>query len=160
MVRDSIVPKLRAVLVIGYMNEWSIPKTKTPYVNQETKGKDEFLFQLTNAVNNNYTITVDKGSIFYYRGDSVSMKPKIVFEKDILPKGKHDDLFKHIRGQRENFVSTSSDFDISDSFAEKNGYNYIIDIDRGINTVKFFGERHPFLEQKEFSIPNGIKIRK
>ena len=160
MVRDSIVPKLRAVLVIGYMNEWSIPKTKTPYVNQETKGKDEFLFQLTNAVNNNYTITVDKGSIFYYRGDSASMKPKIVFEKDILPKGKHDDLFKHIRGQRENFVSTSSDFDISDSFAEKNGYNYIIDTDRGINTVKFFGERHPFPEQKEFSIPNGIKIRK
>gem|GEM_PF-5485036 len=24
------------------------------------------------------------------------MKPKIVFEKDILPKGKHDDLSKHI----------------------------------------------------------------
>lgn len=64
--------------------------------NQETKGKDEFLFQLTNAVNNNYTITVDKGSIFYYRGHSASMKPKIVFEKDILPKGKHDDLSKHI----------------------------------------------------------------
>lgn len=103
---------------------------------------------------------MDKGSIFYYRGDSVSMKPKIVFEKDILPKGKHDDLFKHIRGQRGNFVSTSSDFDISDSFAGKNGYNYIIDTDRGINTVKFFGERHPFPEQKEFSIPNGIKIRK
>ena len=77
-----------------------------------------------NAVNNNYTITVD------------------------------------IRGQRGNFAPTSSDFDISDSFAGKNGYNYIIDTDRGINTVKFFGERHPFPEQKEFSIPNGIKIRK
>lgn len=103
---------------------------------------------------------MDKGSIFYYRGHSASMKPKIVFEKDILLKGKHDDLSKHIRGQRENFASTSSDFDISDSFAGKNGYNYIIDTDRGINTVKFFGERHPFPEQKEFSIPNGIKIRK
>ena len=68
-------------------------------------------------------------------------------------------MSKHIRGQRENFASTSSDFDISDSFAGKNGYNYIIDTDRGINTVKFFGERHPFPEQKEFSIPNGIKIR-
>ena len=83
-----------------------------------------------------------------------------LFEKDILPKGKHDDLSKHIREQRENFASASSDYDISDSIAGKNGYNYIIDTDRGINTVKFFGERHPFPEQKEFSIPNGIKIRK
>ena len=90
----------------------------------------------------------------------IEVIPKIVFEKDILPKGKHDDLFKHIRGQRGNFAPTSSDFDISDSFAGKNGYNYIIDTDRGIHTVKCFGERHPFPEQKEFSIPNGIKIRK
>ena len=49
------------------------------------------------------------------------MKPEIAFEKGISPKGEHDDLIKHIRGQRENFASTSSDFDISDSFAGKNG---------------------------------------
>ena len=39
MVRDSIVPKLRAVLVIGYTNEWSLPKTKTPYVELGNKGQ-------------------------------------------------------------------------------------------------------------------------
>lgn len=49
------------------------------------------------------------------------MKPEIAFEKGILPKGKHDDLIKHIRGQREDFASTSSNFDISDGFAEKMG---------------------------------------
>ena len=40
MVRDPIVPKLHAVLVIGYTNEWSLPKTKTSYVELGNKGQD------------------------------------------------------------------------------------------------------------------------
>lgn len=46
---------------------------------------------------------------------------EITFEKGISPKGEHDDLIKHIRGQRGDFASTSSNFDISDGFAEKMG---------------------------------------
>ena len=49
------------------------------------------------------------------------MKPEIAFEKGISPKGEHDDLIKHIRGQRGDFASTSSNFEISDGFAEKMG---------------------------------------
>ena len=49
------------------------------------------------------------------------MKPEIAFEKGISPKGEHDDLIKHIRLLLWDFASTSSNFDISDGFAEKMG---------------------------------------
>ena len=143
---------------LGRGNEWNFDtKYNIPYTETGNKGQGLVSVPKYNAVNSGYISTADKGSIFYYRGDSASMKPEIVFEKGILPKGKHNDLFKHISGEKGNFVSTSSDFNIGDGFAGKNGYNYIIDTDRGIDTVKIFGEEHPYPEQKEFSIPNGIK---
>ena len=143
---------------LGRGNEWNFnTKYNIPYTETGNKGQGLVSVPKYNAVNSGYISTADKGSIFYYRGDSASMKPEIVFEKGILPKGKHNDLFKHISGEKGNFVSTSSDFNIGDGFAGKNGYNYIIDTDRGIDTVKIFGEEHPYPEQKEFSIPNGIK---
>ena len=106
---------------------------------------------------NNLLAEYSKNSFIYYRGEKASINPEIVFQKGILPKGTHNNLYEHIQGKRGNFVSTSSSFDISNEFSGKNGYMYIINTNRGIDTVKIFGDKHPFPEQKEFSIPNGVK---
>ncbi|AMD95604.1 hypothetical protein [Leptotrichia sp. oral taxon 847] len=56
MVRDSIVPKLHAVLVIGYTNEWSLPKTKTPYVELQGLVSVPSYNAVTNDYSRNYDI--------------------------------------------------------------------------------------------------------
>lgn len=97
-----------------------------------------------------------------YRGDRSSVKPDDVFENGFSPKGTHNDPLLHTSGNSNagNFVSTSSDKNIANSFAGKNGYVYVIETDNYVDINTQYGSSAQFPEQHEFSIPGGIKIQK
>ena len=65
----------------------------------------------------------------------------------------------HIRSNTTpgNFVSTSLDINIAKDFAGKNGYVYEIKTTNYIDVNKQLGNKSLYPEQKEFSIPGGIK---
>jgi RHS repeat-associated protein len=107
------------------------------------------------------TTTVDPLGLepFLYRGERSSATPDKVFADGIAPKGTNTDLLAHCSSNTagSHFVSTSSSKDIAEGFAGKNGYVYVIDTDRGIDANKALGDKSPFPEQLEHSVPGGVK---
>lgn len=87
------------------------------------------------------------------------MTPDIAFESGISSKGIGNDLLAHVSSNTTagNFVSTSKKRDIAEAFAGKNGYVYKIQTDRGIDVNKVLGEKSPYPEQSEISIPGSIR---
>ena len=143
-----------------------------PVVYYDPSGHDQ-LVSPSNGTEMTNTAGVEKGNLgdssanvkeskdtrTLYRGDRSTVTPDNVFENGFTPKGTHDDALLHTSSNTTpgNFVSTSSDIEIVSEFAKKNGYIYVIETDNYIDVNSTFGADAKYPEQKEFSIPNGIK---
>ena len=94
-----------------------------------------------------------------YRGDRASVVPEDVFQNGIKPKGTHNDALLHTKSNATagNFVSTSSDMSIATDFGGKNGHVYVIKTDNYVDINSTYATDAYFPEQKEFSIPGGVK---
>ena len=97
--------------------------------------------------------------LILYRGERSSVRPDEVFSKGIKSKGTGNDIMAHTRSNTSpgDFVSTSSDINIAKDFAGKNGYVYEIKTKNYIDVNKQLGNNALYPEQKEFSVPGGIK---
>lgn len=99
------------------------------------------------------------GLIITYRGDRSSVTPDNVFNEGITPKGTHNDVSLHTKSNTTpgNFISSSTDINIANDFAEKNGYVYVIDTDNGVDVNKALGKDAHFPEQFEYSIKGKVE---
>jgi hypothetical protein len=99
------------------------------------------------------------GLIIVFRGERSSNNPSKIFDEGFKSKGTHNDLLLHITSNTTagNFVSSTSDINIAEQFAGKNGYIYVIDTDNAIDVNKTLGSTSPFPEQMEHSIKGGAK---
>ena len=94
-----------------------------------------------------------------YRGERSSATPDKVFTQGIAPKGTNTDLLSHCKTNtaESHYVSTSESKEIATGFAGKNGYVYVVDTNRAIDANKTLGDKAPFPEQLEHSVPGGVK---
>ena len=97
-----------------------------------------------------------------FRGERSTVTPEVVFEQGFKSKGTHTNLEQHVTSNATagNFISTTSEKGIAQQFAGKNGYLYEIETSNYIDVNSKLGDKSPFPEQKEFSIPGGINPSK
>jgi hypothetical protein len=53
--------------------------------------------------------------------------------------------------------STSSDINIAEGFADKNGYVYVIETENAVNVNEVLGKESPFPGQCEYSIKGSVR---
>ncbi len=84
-----------------------------------------------------------------YRGVKAGVKQ--TRSDGFSPRGRHDDVYNHAKGKPGDFVSTSKDPGVAQSFAGKSGYVYRVQVPRGktIDTNRQLGRRSPFPNEKE-----------
>lgn len=101
----------------------------------------------------------DQECVTLFRGERSSNTPDKAFNDGFEPKGTHNDPLLHTQSNTTpgNFVSTSKSKEIATDFAGKNGYVYEVRTNNYIDINSTYGNRVPFPEQQEFSIPGGIK---
>ena len=112
----------------------------------------------TNTAQNSNESSNANNSKRVYRGDRSSVKPEDVFEKGFTPKGTHDDPLLHTKSNATagNFVSTSSDLSVAQSFAGKHGYVYVIETNNYVDINSVYGDAAYYPEQFECSVYGGI----
>jgi RHS repeat-associated protein len=93
-----------------------------------------------------------------YRGERSSNSPETVFKEGLHSKGDNPDLLHHASANQADsgFIATSTQREIAEGFAGKNGYVYEITTSKGVDVNQTLGPASPFPEQREVAIPRHV----